>query len=157
MYTIFDIANWFLAKDVDINNKKLNKLAYYAYCWYLALMNETVEGDEFGDVCRFFDNSFQAQIHGAVSPVLFDAYREYQANPIPQYQGRLVAFSPDEKDVLQQVWNVYGSYTGDELENICCQEPPWLKARKGLGRWDAGYTIISDKDIFECYASRLSG
>lgn len=37
--TVFDIANYFSSKE-DMTHKKLQKLVYYAYAWYIALNNE---------------------------------------------------------------------------------------------------------------------
>lgn len=33
------VANWFLTKE-SMTPKKVQKLVYYAYSWYLTLMNE---------------------------------------------------------------------------------------------------------------------
>ena len=37
-----DIANWFLSKE-SMSPKKIQKLVYYAYSWYLTLMNDSEE------------------------------------------------------------------------------------------------------------------
>ena len=37
--TIFDVANYFRSKE-EMTHKKLQKLVYYAYAWYIALYNE---------------------------------------------------------------------------------------------------------------------
>lgn len=36
------IAKWFLSKE-SMSPKKIQKLVYYAYSWYLTLMNDSVE------------------------------------------------------------------------------------------------------------------
>lgn len=40
MYSIFQVAKWFLDKDLNMSAKKLQKLCWYAYSWYIALNNE---------------------------------------------------------------------------------------------------------------------
>lgn len=151
MHTVYDVANWFLSKSCDITNKKLQKLAYYAYSWYLVFNNESV--DDLSS--RFFENKFEAWVHGAVYPELFHKYKEYGSSCIPMYKGETAAFSPDDVDVLNQTWEVYGKYNGNELESICHQESPWINARGNLTRWEPSTEAIKDKDIFECYAARL--
>ena len=151
MYTVDDIANWFLAKNTGINSKKLNLLLYYAYAWYLALENESP--DELDT--RFFPNEFEAWIHGAVYPEIMRTYSNFAYFDLPHYTGDLPHFSPDEADILEQVWNEYGKYTADELESICQQEAPWLNARDGYGMWEPCENVLEDKDIFLCYAARI--
>lgn len=41
MHTIYDVANWFLSNVENVANKKLQKLVYYAYSWFLVFNNET--------------------------------------------------------------------------------------------------------------------
>lgn len=38
MYTVYDIANWFLSNLENVTNKKLQKLVYYAYSGILFLI-----------------------------------------------------------------------------------------------------------------------
>ena len=38
MYTVNNVSDFFLSKDT-ISPKKLQKLVYYAYAWYIALVN----------------------------------------------------------------------------------------------------------------------
>ena len=40
MHTVYDVANWFLANVENVTNKKLQKLVYYAYAWFLVFNNE---------------------------------------------------------------------------------------------------------------------
>lgn len=152
MHTIYDVANWFLANVEDVTNKKLQKLVYYAYAWFLVFYNETAKNIE----VKFFDACFEAWVHGAVCPDLYQKYKEFGSSNIQPYDGELVAFSVDELDVLNQVKDVYGKYNGNELESICHQEAPWKNARKNLNAYEPSTNKIQDKDIFEYYSSRLS-
>lgn len=150
-YTIYDVANWFLANANDVTNKKLQKLVYYAYSWYLVFNNE--DSEHIDD--RFFENNFEAWIHGAVCPELYAKYKQYGARTIPKYEGELRDFSKDEIDLLNQVCDEYGCYNGNELEDICHQESPWKDTRKGIPANVASNKIISDKLIFDCYSARI--
>lgn len=151
MYNIEDVANWFLNNMDNITNKKLQKMVYYAYSWYLAFNNNDSEHIE----NRFFANNFEAWIHGAVDPHLYTKYKKYGSQYIPKYTGTLPAFTYDEIDLLNQIVIVYGIYNGNELESICHQEKPWINARKDCAPGEASHNKIDDRDIFKCYASRL--
>lgn len=152
MYSVFDIANWFLKNAENITNKKLQKLVYYAYSWYLVFNNETADKIEL----KLCDADFEAWVHGAVCPILYDKYKVYGSGNIERYEGELKDFSGDETDLLEQVNKVYGKFNGNELESICHQENPWIKARRGLSAYEPSNNRISDKDIFEYYSSKLS-
>lgn len=70
MPTIFDVANYFLAKsdpeaDVYITPLKLQKLTYYTKAWSLAIHNDPL-----------FDSHFEAWVHGPVNPDL--SYRKFK-------------------------------------------------------------------------------
>lgn len=151
MYEVYDIANWFLSNLKSVTNKKLQKLVYYAYSWYLVFNNESSDNIE----SRFFENKFEAWVHGAVYPELYTMYKQYGSGDIPVYEGELPDFSEDDLDVLKQVLEVYGGFTGNELESICHQEEPWKSAREGLLPYEPSHQCISDESIFNCYSERL--
>lgn len=151
MYTVQEVANWFLSKLDDVTNKKLQKLVYYAYSWYLVLNNESADALDL----KFFDNKFEAWVHGAVDPGLYGEYKHYGSGVIGKFNGQLADFSEDEEDVLKQVLEVYGGYTGNQLESICHQESPWKDARGDLPPYEPSNEPIKDKAIFDCYSARL--
>lgn len=69
--TVFDIADGFLAME-SVTHKKLQKLCYYAYSWYLTLYDK-----------RLFPHTFEAWIHGPVQPQLYQKYKHTGWQPIP--------------------------------------------------------------------------
>lgn len=149
-YQIEEVINWFLARS-SMTPKKLQKILYYAYSWYLTLENENEEELE----NNLFDYKFEAWVHGPVIPRVYQIYREMGYNEIPKYHGELPQFDADTEEILEQVWEVYGGYTGNELESISHQESPWLNARDGYGPLDRCDVKISDRDIFQCYIQRV--
>lgn len=151
MYKVEDIANWFLKEVPNITNKKIQKLVYYAYSWHLVLNNESIDNLDL----KLFENKFEAWVHGAVYPSLYDQYKKYGSGTIPKYNGFLPNFSEDDLDILNQVKEVYGGFTGNELESICHQESPWKNARYGLSTYEPSHAFIGDNDIFACYSERL--
>lgn len=146
-FSVFEIARWFLTKE-SMSPKKLQKLVYYAYAWVLALLNEDIDNIE----NRLFDEEIQAWVHGPVCPELYSEYKSYGWSKIEKIEER-VRLDDEVEDILNQVWEVYGSFTGNELESITHQETPWVEARKGLSAFTISQNEIDDRVIFEYYNS----
>ena len=70
--TLERLAQWFLSMS-SMSNKKLQKLCYYAYCWYIVFYNdvEFITKENIGDIRVLCSEPFQAWIHGPVSPQLY--------------------------------------------------------------------------------------
>lgn len=153
MYSYNDVADWFLAKGKGtISPKKLQKLVYYAYAWTLTLLNDSVENL---NIKLFDDVKFEAWVHGPVIRSLYSEYADFGFNPI-NVQKESPQFTEDIEDILNQVWDIYSSYTADELESMTHQELPWKNARKGLSPLDSSSNYISDEDMFKCYIQRVA-
>ncbi|MFT4430755.1 Panacea domain-containing protein [Bacillus velezensis] len=149
-YNVQQVANWFLAKE-PMTPKKLQKILYYAYSWFLTLENENPEELE----NKLFSEKFEAWVHGPVIYSIYDQYRHKGYQEIEKFEGQLPTFDDDTSDILEQVWQVYGQYNGNELETLTHQESPWINARKGYQPLDRCREELEDKDIFECYIQRV--
>lgn len=151
-YSVNDISNYFLSKEA-MTPKKLQKILYFAYSWYLAMMNDTGEDLEF----RLFNNHFEAWIHGPVCPDIYSRYKHKGGTYIDKYVGELPDIDNEDMDILEQVWEVYGEYSANELESITHQHDPWKITRKenGCSRFDWCNADIKDRLIFDYYAKQL--
>lgn len=144
MYSVFDVAKFYLVKE-SMSPKKLQKMVYYAYGWTLALMNDSVDSLDF----HLFGNRIEAWVHGPVVPDLYQEYKSYGWQDIPQlesYSG--ASFANDIEDILNQVWDAYGPLSANQLEMISHKESPWINARNGAPAYAASSNPISDKDMF---------
>lgn len=140
VYSIFDIANWFLAKE-SMTHKKLQKLCYYAQAWYCALH----EGH------LLINDEFQAWVHGPVCPTLYHEYSSHGWNPIELTDESHLNIDEDTEQFLGVVYNTYKRYSGDELEFFTHQELPWKKARKDCKPWESSKSAIEIKDMHDYY------
>ena len=154
MYSVEDIANYFLSVNDKISPKKIQKLIYFSYSWYLALMNEKI--DELDN--RLFENRFEAWIHGPVDPVLYQKYKEKGASYIDLYTGRLANFLEEDKEILDNIWDEYGGYTANQLESISHQHDPWKIARQNAKCSSVDWcdALITDVLIFDYYTQQLA-
>lgn len=149
-YTAELIADWLLTKS-EMSPKKLQKMLYYCYSWVLTLMNE--KDDSLDN--KLFDEKFEAWVHGPVIPSIYAKYRDYGYDDIPKKEKSVDIEDEDILDILEQVYEVYGNYSGNELESITHQEDPWKNARKDLKPFEAGNTVIPDSEIFSYYIKRV--
>lgn len=145
MYSIFEIAEWFLNKE-NMTHKKLQKLCYYAYAWYYALKSKTL--------CH--DTRFEAWVHGPVSHPL---YRYFAGNGWDELlpSDNTPFIDSQTTEVLESVWETYGSLTGNALEALTHQEPPWQKARLGLLANAPSREPIKESDMMDYYLSIYEG
>lgn len=151
MNNVHDVANFYLSK-APMSPKKLQKILYYAYSWYLTLTNEDVrELDN-----KLFEERFEAWVHGPVIPEIYKKYRGYGSKDITESEEIIGEFDTDTLGILNDVWEVYGHFNGNELESITHQEDPWLNARGNCSYFEISQRELSDEDIFKCYITRVS-
>jgi len=112
----------FLAKkrNKPVTLHKLQKLVYYAQAWSLVLNK------------KLFEEEIEAWIHGPTIRSLHLYYERVALNPIEEEIDTNIEslYSDEDKDLLNQVWKVYGKYDADYLEYLTHQELPWQKARE---------------------------
>lgn len=146
MYSIIDIANWFL-HHTTCDQKKLQKLCYYAQAWHLALYGT-----------RLFPNGFEAWVHGPVCRILWERLNVYGFEDIPRNLFSSGAKDIDERtdQFLLRVSATYGKYSGFDLECLTHTETPWINAREGYNEMERCTVEISDEDMMNYYRSLIS-
>lgn len=142
MYSVHEIANWFLNKE-SMSHKKLEKLIYLAYSYTLVILNQ-----------KLFDDEFYAYVHGPIVKAIYNQYQDYGLSEIGKINIK-PKFDADTEDVLEQVWQVYGKYDGIELESIVRQTMPWQKARQDIYNLDDRGYKISQQDIADYFSTKI--
>ncbi|GLQ25114.1 hypothetical protein GCM10007853_29880 [Algimonas ampicilliniresistens] len=155
MYDVDDICDYVIARlraaGVHINLLKLHKLLYYVQAWALAYDNEPM-----------FDEDFQAWVHGPVSRRIFDRFKEskslYSSVGVQDIREGFDAGSLREATVnnINSVLDVYGGFSGDQLEQLTHEEQPWLEARANLSPTERSTEVISQETMGSFYRARLS-
>lgn len=144
MVDVFDLADWFLAKE-KMTHKKLQKLCYYAQAWSYAICPEPIS-----------NAVFEAWIHGPVCRELYEKYKGYGFDYIPQPK-QPPQLQPSEVDFLEDAWLTYGNQTANALEALSHSEPPWQIARAGLDANDRSGRVIAPEDMKRYYRSIYTG
>lgn len=139
---IFALAKAFLSIS-KMTNKKLQKLCYYAKGWYLAIYDKNLISEQ-----------FQAWVHGAVQPSLYQKYKVYGFSEIPKFNN--TSELPEEfLSFANEIYNSYGHLSGDELEVLNHQETPWKNARRNCEPWQNSSNEISEGDMKEFFRKMM--
>lgn len=146
-----NLIKWFLSKE-DMSHKKIQKLAYYAQAWCFTLTKvDIIPGIK-----------FEAWVHGPVSPDIWKILKgfgwrdiclaaEFKSISIQEAEK---AFTDEQKDILELVWQNYGEYSADELEAMTHYEDPWKLARNGLSRFDKTKQVITNESMLAFYKNK---
>ena len=140
-YEVEEIANWFLNKK-PMTHLKLQKLCYYAQAWNYALKG-----------FRLINSDFQAWVHGPVSPILYEKFKEFGFDTIGIESDYSPKIDLQDIEMLENVWITYGEMTGNALEIQTHRELPWIEARKGYAPEERCQVVISPDDMKSFYSS----
>lgn len=141
-----NVAEFFLTKSA-LSPKKIQKLVYYAYAWFIALNNDDVD-----DVTNvLFEEAPEAWIHGPVFSTLYDTYRSNGWHEVDQINKSITFKNSNVQNLLEDIWDKFGRFQADELEMMTHREDPWIKARAGSSPTQASRNKISRRDIFLYY------
>nr|MDP2190783.1 DUF4065 domain-containing protein [Rhodoferax sp.] len=126
MANCHEVAAYILAKqDLEsgdlISNLKLQKLAYYAQGFCLAMHGRPL-----------FPEAIEAWQHGPVVRALYNAYSSHNSAALPRPDGMdLSVFSNEDRDLMDEVYDVYGQFSAWKLRNMTHDEAPWKNASMG--------------------------
>lgn len=143
------IAKYFIWKASKegkrISNKKLQKLLYYSQAWNLVFNKKPL-----------FKENIEAWIHGPAIKDVYFAYKKFGFGPIDvEVRDEEVQNMP-EKNLLDDVWTVYGKYDADYLEELTHNEEPWQVARENVSANEASENIISLEVMKDYYTRKLA-
>lgn len=148
MATVHDVAAYILEKMPAMSTMKLQKLCYYSQGWSLAW-----------DEKPLFAEPIQAWANG---PVVYELFRKHRGrfNVDSWPEGNSGKLLQDEMDTIDAVLDSYGHLSGQQLSDKTHSEPPWMKAREGLGTGafsDEVITPESIQDYFGALAASVTG
>lgn len=146
MPTAHDVANYFLTLlDVDsgdsITNLKMQKLVYYAQGFHLAMTGQPL-----------FEEPIEAWKHGPVVPDLYHALKVHVDQPIvrPESFDADAVLSPEQRELLDEVYRVYGQFSAWKLRDLTHEETPWKAAYER-----APSSVISHESLKAFFSTQL--
>lgn len=129
----------------DFTNKKLQKLLYYSQAWNLVLKNKPL-----------FKEDFEAWVHGPAIPVVYKKYKNCGSCAIKEEvkEKDFKRLSDEEKNIIDEVWKVYGKHDANYLELLTHNETPWQKARTGCQVYEISRNIIKKDEMKKYYEQK---
>lgn len=141
--SVFDVANYILAKLGNCTSMKLHKLLYYCQAWSLVW-----------DDTPLFPQKIEAWANGPVIRDLFSFHRgKFDLTPLDITIGNAGMLSDEQKDTIDHVLDFYGGRTPQWLIDQTHAERPWRNARKGLAPDERGDAEINLEDMRDYYSS----
>ena len=128
MLNCYDVANYFLSLTNEdegdlISNLKLQKLMYYAQGLHLAVQDAPV-----------FLERIEAWRHGPVVPDLYHANKQIGSGALPKPENLdFSIYDPETRDILDEVYSVFGQFSAWKLANMTHEEEPWREASENCG------------------------
>lgn len=122
-YSASNVAKYFRAltnpDDGDLlSNLKLQKLCYYAQGIGIAARNVPL-----------FAERIEAWQHGPVVPNLYQEYKDFGASMIPPPDDfDPTIFAMADIELMNDVYDHYGQFSGWKLRDMTHSEPPWINA-----------------------------
>lgn len=135
-----------------LSNLKLQKLLYYVQAWSIAIKKT-----------KAFEGEFQAWIHGPVNREIYDRFKEskslYSRIGIEDIIDKNCEekLESEEKELINDVLEVYATFTDVELEKMTHSEEPWIKAREGYRPMERCEVNIDLNLVESYYSKRISG
>ena len=121
----------------NISNLKLQKLLYYAQGFCLAIHDRPLFKDE-----------IKAWAHGPVIPTVYHKYKEHGAGAIPlPTDVNFGRYSGDMKELLDDIYTVFGQYSAWKLREMTHVEPPWKNTTRN--------TIIPHRALKAYFKTRV--
>ena len=126
-------------EDRRLTPMQLIKLVYLAHGWALGLYGRPL-----------IKQDVEAWKYGPVIPELYQAIKQYRSSPVREIS--CIEEEIDERfiDVIEQVYKIYGSFTGIELSMLTHEKnSPWEIT------WNSGKSIISN-DLIAYYYKKMN-
>ncbi|SFS77614.1 Panacea domain-containing protein [Paenibacillus sp. BC26] len=149
--SVSDVADYLLQKSNRNSNRsithlKLQKLVYYVQAWHTAIKGEPLFAEE-----------IEAWVHGPVCPELYATYKQHGFNEIDPPQTIQNSLSKSQKELIDEVWQMYGGFSGRTLETLTHKEDPWINARGSISEHTPSNSTISIDSMGKYYKKLLEG
>ncbi len=144
-----DVGRYFIylanQEKEPITNKKLQKLVYYSQAWSLVLNGN-----------KLFKEPIEAWVHGPAVRSLYVEYKKFGFNSInEEIDEASIKITTKGRELLDEIWKVYGKLDAGYLEMLTHSEQPWQEARSGLQGSENSDNEISTKVMKSFYSTKL--
>lgn len=106
----------------SLTSLKLQKLLYLAQGWSYVWDNRPL-----------FQAEFEAWQYGPVNAEVYNYFKKYGRDEIPEREGFEEYLDKDSRETLEAVWDKYCSYSAFELVELTHRQEPWKNAYRRRG------------------------
>ena len=147
MSSVFDVAEYILARQGEIPAVKLHKLLYYSLAWSLVW-----------DEQPMFPEQIQAWKNGPVVSALYGWHRLHFKVTPKQFAsvGSADSLTPRQKGTVDAVLKFYGDKDAQWLSDLTHTEDPWRLARGDVADTEASNNEITHASMAEYYSGLAS-
>lgn len=136
------VANVMIKKGIEngtpLTPLQIIKLTYLCQAWMLAMFRR-----------KMFRQEVQAWEHGPVIPDVYHSVKKHGSNPVKKRikHAEDERFDSEETHILDEVFEVYGHWTGFQLSNIThLPGTPWYQTRS---KYPLGRSAVIPQDLIE--------
>ena len=131
-----------LRRAVESTPMHVLKLVYISHGWMLGLYGRSL-----------INEPAEAWRYGPVVPSIYYRYRSFRGDPITtEPVDRSAEFDDEQRDVIQQVHSIYGTFTAMQLSALTHKpDTPWDTTRRQYG-----IGAIIPNELIESYYRALS-
>ncbi len=150
MPAAIQVAEWIVRYRAEnlaapVDPMSLEKLVYYAQCFYLVRTGSAL-----------FEDEIRAWRFGPVIKAVYDAYARFNANPIILPEGNWPQLTSLIQDHLEEVINFFGQLTAIELSSATHAEEPWTRARHNYSRREKSNELMPVAYLKQYYCALVS-
>ena len=137
------VANYFVERSIreakELTPLQIQKLTFFAHGWMLGIHHQPL-----------LEGEFEAWTYGPVMPAIYHNLSYYGGDPVTSpILARKTEFSPEETNILNQVYDIYGKYDGLQLSAMShTPGGPWDRTWRRYNR----RAIIPDKWVEQYFA-----
>lgn len=137
---IYLISKHIIAKIGDITPLALQKILYYIDGFSSIFLEKNI-----------FEDNCEAWVHGPVYRQIYDRFKVYQYHSIDKEDflnyETITGISESEINLVDEIINSFGCYSGKILEEMTHQSIPWKLARVGKNIDENSNQIIKKEDM----------
>lgn len=122
-------------KSRSLTPLKLQKLLYLAQGWSYVWDDKPL-----------FMNDFEAWQYGPVCVEVYNYFKKYRSDEIPESEGVSSLKNVDSEETIEAVWDNFSDYTAYDLVEMTHKQDPWKNAYKK-------HTTITKQDIKHYFQS----
>jgi len=136
------VIKYLLVRCEDFTPRTLQKLLYYIQAFYYVFTDNFI-----------FNEDFEAFVNGPIYTSVYERYETFGYEEINKdiLANEKLKLEDVERNVVESVIKFYSCYSGKILEQMTCNEAPWIITRTNIINEDRNSIKIIEKNLITIY------